>query len=55
MVWEAVDWINLASVADRFENANEHASAIRGGEFSNSLMLASQEGICSIELITNAR
>jgi hypothetical protein len=40
-------------VAASFEHGNEPSSSIKGGEFLDylSVLLASQEGLCSMELV----
>jgi hypothetical protein len=52
-----MDWIHLAQdrqVAGSCEHGNEPSGSIKCGEFLDylSLLLASQEGLCSMELVS---
>jgi hypothetical protein len=44
-----MDWINLAQVA--FECGNEPSGSTKAGNFFTENLLASQEGLCSMEYI----
>jgi hypothetical protein len=53
-----VDWIHLVrglgSMAGSCEHGDEPSTSIKCGEFleKQSVLLASQEGFCSVELVT---